>query len=234
MRLDVDSARLAVRAAKATIGAVDDALASAREQLRLAEQRYSTGVGNIIELTDAQVAYTTAAAPGRPGALWTGLGARAAPRRTGTDMIQENPVLARPRSHADRPQRSSPVTRIVLLILLVGVVGGTASCSSARVRKQAAVGGGGGVERAANRVIPVLTADVAQRDVPVWLEGLGNVAAFYTVTVKTQVDGRIDRVRFTEGQHVKKGDVLVQIDPRPFADPARVGAGGRRARRWRT
>jgi outer membrane protein len=62
VRLDVDSARLAVRAAKAAIGAVDDALASAREQLRLAEQRYSTGVGNIIELTDAQVAYTSAAA----------------------------------------------------------------------------------------------------------------------------------------------------------------------------
>jgi outer membrane protein len=62
VRLDVDSARLAVRAAKATIGAVDDALNSAREQLRLAEQRYSTGVGNIIELTDAQVQYTTAAA----------------------------------------------------------------------------------------------------------------------------------------------------------------------------
>lgn len=62
VRLDVDSARLAVRAAKATTGAVEDALTSAREQLRLAEQRYATGVGNIIELNDAQVAYTTAAA----------------------------------------------------------------------------------------------------------------------------------------------------------------------------
>jgi outer membrane protein len=62
VRLDVDSARLAVRAAKATMGAVDDALTSAREQLRLAEQRYATGVGNIIELVDAQVAYTGAAA----------------------------------------------------------------------------------------------------------------------------------------------------------------------------
>jgi multidrug efflux system membrane fusion protein len=51
----------------------------------------------------------------------------------------------------------------------------------------------------------------------VWLDGLGNVSAFYTVTVKSQVDGRIDRVLFTEGQHVKKGDVLVQIDPRPFS-----------------
>jgi outer membrane protein len=62
VRLDVDSARLAIRAAKATIGAAQDAATSAREQLRLAEQRYATGVGNIIELTDAQVAYTSAAA----------------------------------------------------------------------------------------------------------------------------------------------------------------------------
>jgi outer membrane protein len=62
VRLQVDTARLSVKAAKATIGASQDALDSAREQLRLAEQRFSTGVGNIIELNDAQVAYTTAAA----------------------------------------------------------------------------------------------------------------------------------------------------------------------------
>lgn len=62
IRLDVNSARLAIRAAKATIGASDDALGSATEQLRLAEQRYATGVGSIIELNDAQVGYTTAAA----------------------------------------------------------------------------------------------------------------------------------------------------------------------------
>jgi outer membrane protein len=61
VRLDVDSARLAVRAAKATISASDEALASAREQLHLAEQRYATGVGSIIELYDAQVAFTGAA-----------------------------------------------------------------------------------------------------------------------------------------------------------------------------
>lgn len=62
VRFGVDSARLAVRAAKATIGAAQDAVTNAREQLRLAEQRYATGVGSIIELDDAQVAYTTAAA----------------------------------------------------------------------------------------------------------------------------------------------------------------------------
>jgi outer membrane protein len=62
IRLDVDSAQLAVRAGKATIGSAEDAVTNAREQLRLAEQRYATGVGSIIELDDAQVAYTTAAA----------------------------------------------------------------------------------------------------------------------------------------------------------------------------
>jgi outer membrane protein len=62
IRLSVDSARLAVHAAKSSIGAAEDALTSAREQLRLAEQRYATGVGDIIELNDAQVAYTSAAA----------------------------------------------------------------------------------------------------------------------------------------------------------------------------
>ncbi len=62
VRLDVNSAQLAVRAAKATIGAAEDAVQSAHEQLRLAEQRYATGVGSIIELNDAQVAYTSSAA----------------------------------------------------------------------------------------------------------------------------------------------------------------------------
>jgi outer membrane protein len=58
----VNTAQLAVRAAKETIDASEEALTSAGEQLRLAEQRYATGVGSIIELDDAQVAYTAAAA----------------------------------------------------------------------------------------------------------------------------------------------------------------------------
>ncbi len=62
VRLDVNTARLAVLAAKATIGAVQEAFDNARSQLQLAEQRYATGVGNIIELTDAQVTYNAAAA----------------------------------------------------------------------------------------------------------------------------------------------------------------------------
>ncbi len=66
------------------------------------------------------------------------------------------------------------------------------------------------------RVVPVVVAAVERRDVPVWLEGLGSVIAFRTVTVKTQVDGRLDKVYFREGQAVRHGDSLAQIDPRPF------------------
>jgi membrane fusion protein, multidrug efflux system len=65
--------------------------------------------------------------------------------------------------------------------------------------------------------IPVDVATVQRADVPVYLEGLGTVQAFYTVTVTARVDGQIDKVAFREGQDVKKGDLLVQIDPRPYA-----------------
>jgi len=62
IRAQVNQARLAVRAAKSSIGAADDALTNAQLQLKLAEGRYSAGVGSIIELADAQVAYTNARA----------------------------------------------------------------------------------------------------------------------------------------------------------------------------
>lgn len=70
---------------------------------------------------------------------------------------------------------------------------------------------------ASERVVPVPVTTVAARDLPITLEGLGTVAAFATVVVKPQVEGRIDKILFVEGQTVKAGDVLVQIDPRPFA-----------------
>jgi membrane fusion protein, multidrug efflux system len=61
-----------------------------------------------------------------------------------------------------------------------------------------------------------LLARVVARDVPITLEGLGTVTAYKTVNVRTQVDGRLDKVVFREGQTVKRGELLAQIDPRPF------------------
>jgi membrane fusion protein, multidrug efflux system len=63
--------------------------------------------------------------------------------------------------------------------------------------------------------IAVDTAAVTHADVPIYLLGLGTVQAFYTVTVTARVDGELQKVAFTEGQTVHRGDLLAQIDPRP-------------------
>jgi multidrug efflux system membrane fusion protein len=65
------------------------------------------------------------------------------------------------------------------------------------------------------QAVAVDTAAVTLADVPIYLTGLGAVQAFYTVTVTARVDGELQRVAFTEGQTVRQGDLLAQIDPRP-------------------
>ncbi|HWO19348.1 MAG TPA: efflux RND transporter periplasmic adaptor subunit, partial [Kofleriaceae bacterium] len=128
------------------------------------------------------------------------------------------------------------VIRVVIALAVVGAIGwwlsrrgsGTpAAAKDSQVAERARGGGGGGGGGGArggggagggpaDRVVPVQTATVEQKDVPIWLEGLGTVAAFQQVTVRPQVDGRLDKVLFAEGQPVRRGDVLAQIDPRPF------------------
>jgi len=66
------------------------------------------------------------------------------------------------------------------------------------------------------RPVPVSTAPVEKADFPVYLIGLGTVQGFNTVQVRTRVDGQIDKIAFTEGQMVKEGDLLAEIDPRPY------------------
>ncbi|HMK72650.1 MAG TPA: efflux RND transporter periplasmic adaptor subunit, partial [Myxococcaceae bacterium] len=105
-----------------------------------------------------------------------------------------------------RSRRRRWILATVGVLLLAGVgyrVLGSRSSSSAKGPAEA-------------RPVPVAVASVSQRDVPIYLEGLGTVVALATVTVKSQVDGRLDAVLFVEGQRVKKGEVIAQVDPRPF------------------
>ena len=64
--------------------------------------------------------------------------------------------------------------------------------------------------------IPVTAGVVATADVPVFLNAIGTVQAFNMVTIKSRVDGQIVKIAFAEGQDVRAGDPLIQIDPRPF------------------
>lgn len=66
------------------------------------------------------------------------------------------------------------------------------------------------------QAVPVGVASVQQRDMPVYMVGLGTVTPLYSVNVKSRVDGQLVRVNFKEGQKVKKGDLLAVIDPRPY------------------
>ena len=68
----------------------------------------------------------------------------------------------------------------------------------------------------ARAAIPVTVAIAARHDVPIYVSGLGTVQASNTVKIASQVDGKLERVHFTEGQYVEKGDLLAKIDPRPY------------------
>src|ERR1700712_4970364 len=71
-------------------------------------------------------------------------------------------------------------------------------------------------KQAPPQAVRVTFAPVQKADFPVFLTGLGTVQGFNTVVVRTRVDGQIDKIAFKEGQLVNQGDVLVQIDPRPY------------------
>jgi multidrug efflux system membrane fusion protein len=95
-----------------------------------------------------------------------------------------------------------------------------AACSSgssaAGSSNAPAAGGGRGGGRGAGAVVPVVLGKVSQRDVPVDIASIGNVEAFSTISVRSQLTGTLTEVKFQEGDYVKKDAVLFRIDPRPY------------------
>ena len=108
-------------------------------------------------------------------------------------------------------------SRTIVWILLVAALGGAGYFGWQRYQSGAEAARKAAAQSAARPpAVRVSAAPVEKTDFPVYLTGLGTVQGFNTVQVRTRVDGQIDKIAFTEGQLVKQGDLLVEIDPRPF------------------
>jgi multidrug efflux system membrane fusion protein len=108
--------------------------------------------------------------------------------------------------------------RLLFAVALVAVLAaaglGTYFVSDGRAREGKGAGKG-------PPAVPVMVAAALQQTVPVRLQGIGNVEAFSTVSIKARVDGQIVELNFREGDPVKKGAVLFRIDPRPYQSTLR-------------
>lgn len=102
------------------------------------------------------------------------------------------------------------------LACLFAVLPWLAACTGAAQQENKSNAGGGRGQGGPVQAVSVAVAPVEQRDLPVYLNGLGSVTAYNTVTVKTRIDGQLVQAAFREGQDVKKGDLLAVIDPRPY------------------
>jgi len=109
--------------------------------------------------------------------------------------------------------------RNLIIVLCLLAAGGAAAYyyrPAAPVDPQHPVAATGARDGEAEPPVPVVAGMVEAADVPIYLTGIGTVYRLNTVSVKTRVDGQIQKVLFKEGQDVKAGDVLAQIDPRPL------------------
>jgi len=118
-------------------------------------------------------------------------------------MIEKKTYLGRFALRAELGLRFLAIVSIAILLASI------LACSGSTDPRQKA-------QAAAPRPVSVAVAQVQRQDVPVYLSGLGSVTAFNTANIKSRVDGQIMKVNFREGQFVNQGDLLIEIDARPF------------------
>ncbi len=136
---------------------------------------------------------------------------------TPTSLQTETPPTPRP---GEARRSRSAAGRWVWLALLVALSAAVyyywPQISKALQGTQSPTPATGKGKKGAGGTVPVVAARARRGSIGVYYSGLGAVTPIYTVTVKSRVDGELMRVNFKEGQLVKKGDLLVEIDPRPY------------------
>lgn len=128
---------------------------------------------------------------------------------TRTTMVPEPAPKRSP--HQPQPRKKSGVWVWLIVIFVIALSG-----YYLVQRNNQKVASGKSATRPPARAIPVVTATAARGTMGVYLNGLGAVSAFNTVTTRTRVDGELIKVAFEEGQLVHAGDLLAKIDPRPY------------------
>ena len=131
------------------------------------------------------------------------------------------PTESSPRKPGARPHAAPPAKgRWWPTLLMLSCLSAAVYFSLPWLPKLIALSGAGRagdkVAKPRERVVPVVAAAARRADMDLYLNGLGTVTAFNTVTIRSRVEGELIRVAFTEGQMVKQGDLLAEIDPRPF------------------
>ncbi|EDY20741.1 efflux transporter, RND family, MFP subunit [Chthoniobacter flavus Ellin428] len=129
------------------------------------------------------------------------------------NYIELEPTPAKPRPNLQQPEPKKGGW-LIWVILLALVLGGIWFYTHRPA--STATTGSGGKGRGAGGPVPVVVGAVTKKDVPIYLEGIGTIQALNTVTVRTRVDGQLEKVAFEEGQDVKAGDVLAIIDQAPY------------------
>ena len=126
-------------------------------------------------------------------------------------------ALPPPDSVSKEPSGSNKGSLLRKLIVLAVILGAVAAVIwKVRANQQEQQTQSEKMAAAADRPVPVSVVAVQQRAMPIYLTALGTVTAYNTVTVRSRVDGQLLRVNFREGQSVRKGQLLAEIDPRPY------------------
>src|ERR1700689_3155386 len=107
-------------------------------------------------------------------------------------------------------------SRTIGWILLIAVAGAAGYYGWQRFHGEDRAAAAANAQKSARNAVRVTTVPVQKSDFPVYLTGLGTVQGFNTVLVRTRIDGQIDNLAFNEGQTVNQGDLLAEIDPRPY------------------